>query len=72
MLNLSVDGDMYVININLPRSSFNEELLTRVVGLTYKTKTSVSSTYRSKNIQDIHQKTERLLNLFKILDYGTR
>lgn len=72
MLNLSVMGDKYVVNITLPRNNFNDELLRKVVGLTHKSKTHVSSSFCSSDIKEIHRLTEKLLYLFKLLDYGTR
>ena len=72
MLNLSLKGDSYILNITLPNTKFNDELLNKVVGLTYKTKSGVSSTYMSKNINDIHRLSEKLLTVLKLLDYGTK
>ena len=70
MLNIGLQGDTYELNIMLPDSRFNDELLKKVVGPTYKKQSKVSSIYRTKNISELHKVIEKLLTLFKLLDYG--
>ena len=71
MLNIAVEGDSYVLNITLPNNSFNDALLKKIVGPTFKVKTEMRSIYRTNNLSDLHKKIDKLLTLFKILDYGT-
>lgn len=71
MLNITLDGDMYVINIILPKNKFNDELLKKVVGLTYTRNSEVCSTFRTKQISEVHKLSEKVLQILKLLDYGT-
>ena len=71
MLNIAVVGDGYELNITLPNNFFNDALLKKVVGPTYKVNSQLRSIYRTNNLCELHKKIDKLLTLFKILDYGT-
>ena len=72
MLSIELDGEYYVLNIILPRTNFNDELLKKVVGLTHRDKKTVYSCIRSKNLDDIHRLSAKILTVLKLLDYGTK
>ncbi len=69
MINISLDGDAYILNITLPANNFNYELLHRVCGLVHKSRNGVHAGIRTTDIKVIHKMTERLLILIKLLEY---
>ena len=70
MLNISLDGDTYVLNIKLPNTKFNFELLERLVGMTTKKHDSCQSQYRSKDSSQVFKMCDKLLTILKLLNYG--
>ena len=67
MVKLDFVNNCYEVVIVLPRNSFNEELLKKLCGLTYRDKMCVSSTIKSKLLPELLPTVEKFLTLKQLL-----
>lgn len=67
MILIDYVNGFYEAKFELPRSNFNEEILIKICGITFKQKSTVISIYQTKNYDEIHSRVKKFLDVKQLL-----